>query len=737
MSSSLSTNIDALGRWRSEMDERVKLLQRFLTDQDLLDEPISRQIESLRGRLSNDKLIVAFVAEFSRGKSELINAIFFADVGRRILPATPGRTTMCPVELGYEIGEEAALALLPIETRLDNVSLTEWRQRPKAWKLIQLNPKDPEGLAMAMQSVTATRWVDKEEAVALGFWNDEKPDENPSVNEQGLVEIPCWRHAMINYPHPLLQRGLVIMDTPGLNAIGAEPELTLNLLPSAHAAVFILGADTGVTRSDLSVWREHLGPQSLNTFVALNKIDTLNDPLLTPTQIQEQVRRQCEQVAQTLNLNVQDVFPLSARLALQARIEQDAPGLVKSRLPELETALAQRLLPQRQRLLADATLEITRQLENSLQRQFNDRRRQVSDQISELRSLRGKNDSNVNLLLKRVENESSEFEQCIARLQALRVIHKRMLDEALDLISSDRVREAVEAMRASIKGSLLNLGAKRAFSELCATLQGSIERAQTQAQEIQGMLGAYFNRLNADFGFSLSLNPPPDLGPFSRDLDLIERNYEQYLGFTQSIRLSQPRFLEQFRRMLVSRLKVVFEGASNEVEEWNKVASSQVDTQLRERRKDFRKRRESLQRVQGAGAELELRIAELEAQQSQLLQSQARLKSLFSGVSRLAETPALSNVPLPERIDRPAKPLMSTPQPQRSLPSEPQPVAVSAHQPPDISAVIQSIDLNFTSPAKDPGIPTLADAQDLDFSVDILLDEPQTFEGVTTKKFAV
>ena len=69
-------------------------------------------------RLADDKLSVAFVAEFSRGKSELINAIFFADTGRRVLPATPGRTTMCPVELRHEPDMAPRLALLPIETRL-------------------------------------------------------------------------------------------------------------------------------------------------------------------------------------------------------------------------------------------------------------------------------------------------------------------------------------------------------------------------------------------------------------------------------------------------------------------------------------------------------------------------------------------------------------------------------------------------------------------------------------------
>ena len=32
----------------------------------------------------------------------------------------------------------------------------------------------------------------------------------------------------------------MILDTPGLNALGAEPELTLSMLPSAHAVLFIL-----------------------------------------------------------------------------------------------------------------------------------------------------------------------------------------------------------------------------------------------------------------------------------------------------------------------------------------------------------------------------------------------------------------------------------------------------------------------------------------------------------------
>ena len=223
-------------------------------------------LSALNRKLAADKLVLACVAEVSRGKSELLNAIFFADTGRRVLPATPGRTTMCPVELQYHAGQPAELALLPIDTRLDAQSLAELRTQPEAWQRLGLDARNPDGLAEALTLVTQTRRVSTVTAASLGFWSDSHPQDNPPRLADGSVEVPAWRHALINYPHPLLERGLVVIDTPGLNAIGAEPELTLGLLPAAHAIVFLLAADTGVSRSDLSIWTRSPGRRCARAF---------------------------------------------------------------------------------------------------------------------------------------------------------------------------------------------------------------------------------------------------------------------------------------------------------------------------------------------------------------------------------------------------------------------------------------------------------------------------------------
>lgn len=628
MMPTFASHLDAFGQWRADTDARLAALARFAREHDLLDDASSEWFEAMRHRLSGEKLMVAFVAEFSRGKSELINAIFFSDKGRRMMPASAGRTTMCPVELGYEAQDPVGLSLLPIETRLEAASLVEYRRQHAAWTWIDLNLSDADGMAAALAEVMRTRLVTQEEAQRLGFWDEQRPEENPPLQANGCVEVPVWRHARINLPHPLLKRGLVVLDTPGLNAIGTEPELTLGLLPQAHATVFILGADTGVTKSDLAIWRDHLCGPALARYVALNKIDALVDPLSSPEDVRQTILRQCESVAQTLDIPLGHVFPISARQALAARLSGDAEGLALSRLEDFELALSEGLLPRRRDNLAEAAESGALLFQQQLNRRFGELRRLYADQMAELRSLRGKSAGKVQVMLQRVQMEANEFEQCTARLQALRLVHARMLKESLNELSAERLRHEVEGLQKALGASWLPLGARKAFIELCARLRSLLSSAQDRSNEIHNMLVASYAKLNAEFGFSLLADAPLDIRRYADDLDLIERNYVQYLGLSQAFRLAQSGFQEQFRRMLVSRLRVVFETVSNEIELWNKKSSAQVDSQLRERRRNFKRRHESLERIQSAAGELDSRLQEVQSQDARVAQLQNRLNVL-------------------------------------------------------------------------------------------------------------
>ena len=98
---SLANQFAAYTAWRSRLATYIAELQGWLTNNELSDAQTDLRLTQLLERLREDRLNVAFVAEFSRGKSELINAIFFADYGNRMLPSSAGRTTMCPNGRGF------------------------------------------------------------------------------------------------------------------------------------------------------------------------------------------------------------------------------------------------------------------------------------------------------------------------------------------------------------------------------------------------------------------------------------------------------------------------------------------------------------------------------------------------------------------------------------------------------------------------------------------------------------
>jgi hypothetical protein len=628
---SFSEQFDRHGEWRREVGVHLKVLTDWLREQDLLDDGSEESVQRLIEQLRSDKVMVAFVAEFSRGKSELINAVFFAGYGRRIMPASAGRTTMCPTELGYDASLPPCLRLLPIETRLQSQALLEWRLVPEKWTRVDLDVNDPEQLAKAMEKVSEVLHISKDEARVLGFWHDDRPDDNPRVDASGAVEVPRWRHALINMAHPLLKQGLVVLDTPGLNAIGTEPELTINLIPQAQAVVFILGTDTGVTKSDLTIWREHListGDSTGTRFVVLNKIDTLWDEMSTADQIQAQIERQCADTARTLELPAGQVLALSAQKGLLAKVRGDDGLLKQSRLLSFEQLLGHQMLGERQSMLEDAIRVCTSRLQADAARTLDVRQRELAEQMQELKGLRGKNFAVIRQMQLRVEQEKTEFDRSVSSILAVRSVHMKLLRDVFKALGSTSVKKELTQLTLALRKQGVKLGIKQAYASGFNNLRVVIRRVQELNDEIHGMLAQSFDQLNTEYGFLLQAERPPNMASFEIDLTMAERSHMQYLGVRNMLQLTRPEFCEKLLRALVARVRSIFETALGDIELWSKSCSSQLDAQLRERRRAYERRVDAIQRIEGAAGGLDQRIGEIEEQETALAAARKRLDRL-------------------------------------------------------------------------------------------------------------
>jgi hypothetical protein len=181
-----------------------------------------------------------------------------------------------------------------------------------------------------------------------------------------------------------------------------------------------------------------------------------------------------------------------------------------------------------------------------------------------------------------------------------------------------------------------------------------MDQAAHQCTETGQMLQASFQQLNSEFGFSLGLSPSPDLAGFREELQLIERGYSRYFSVARTVvsRRNERGINDQLERMLVSKLRTVFETASGEIESWNQGATAQIDGQYRERRKSFKRRSDSLERILEATDDLERRLTEVEAQDAKLLEQIDRAFQLGASVRERAEH-GPSEVPAVEQPDIP------------------------------------------------------------------------------------
>jgi GTPase SAR1 family protein len=638
LGNSFNEKFDQHGAWRREFALRLKLLSQWLKDQDLLDASVEDRLHRLESQVRIDKVMVAFVAEFSRGKSELINAIFFAEYGRRIMPASAGRTTMCPTEMGYDADVPACLRLLPIETRLQPQSLMEWRMVPEKWERTDLDVANPKQLAEAFAKVAETRRVTPEEAKELGFWQESPEQANALIDAQGLLEVPKWRHALINIAHPLLKQGLIILDTPGLNAIGAEPELTVSLIPQAQAIVFILAADTGVTQSDLSIWREHLIHDVRDTstrVVVLNKIDTLWDALDSPLQVQMQIEGQRQTTAALLGVPISQVVAVSAQKGLLAKVKNDPQLLERSCLANIEEALSQGIMGRRQKILAQAVARGIDELLNETTRVLHMRRADLAEQTMELGGLRGKNAPVIKNMRARIAQEQAEFDAGGVKIHAVRSVHLKLLREIFGLLGPRHLKHEMAQLTAALQQKGFKLGIKRAYGETFEHIAANFQLVHAKGHEIHSMLAATFLQLNTDYGFSLQVPDEPHVVVYLESLDLIERSHLQYLGLGNAFRLAQPEFAQRLVRALSTRVRTVHETALADVEAWSKSADSQLDAQLRERRKNFVRRLEAIDRIAQASSGLDERIEEINHRKDDLDQVGLKLSELTNYLIRM------------------------------------------------------------------------------------------------------
>ncbi|HNL43056.1 MAG TPA: dynamin family protein, partial [Ottowia sp.] len=339
------------------------------------------------------------------------------------------------------------------------------------------------------------------------------------------------------------------------------------------------------------------------------------------------------------------VLALSAQKGLLAKVRGDAALLADSRLPHFEDLLGQQVLGARHAMLHDAIGAGVARAQAEAERTLAMRGRELSDQTIELNGLRGKNHQVIHQMRLRIEQEKADFDRSAASVLAVRSVHLKLLREVFQLLGNASIKRELAELNAALREPGLKLGIKKSYADGFERLRGVIRQVQALEGEIHAMLKAAFVQLNTDYGFALQAAEPPAMERFASDLDAVERSHLRYLGVGHMLQLARAGFSEKLVRALLTRVRSIFETALGDIELWNKATTSQLDTQLRERRRAYGRRIDAVERIQDAAGSLDQRIHDLQQEQQALQATAQRLRELGHELRRASATDAADTAP--------------------------------------------------------------------------------------------
>lgn len=260
------------------------------------------ELESLRQRLSEGRFHLAVLGQFKRGKSTLLNAL----LGEDLLPTDILPVTAIPTFI--RAGETLQVAVCFTDGRPEEVHTPAAGQRLDA---------------ILADYVTEAG--------------------NPH-NRRGIDRVE------IRHPAPLLRQGVVLIDTPGIGStLSHNTEAAHQVLPRCDAALFLVSPDPPLTEMEL----EFLGlvrDRLPRLFFLLNKVDFLDEG---------ELRSSLDFLRENLQRHggfdpPPQVFPISARRGLRARLGGDDGSWRASGMAAVEEHLVDFLAREKQQTLQAA-----------------------------------------------------------------------------------------------------------------------------------------------------------------------------------------------------------------------------------------------------------------------------------------------------------------------------------------------------------------------------------------------
>ena len=422
-------------------------------------------IDEILRRMANDNFNVAIVGEFKRGKSTVINAL----LGKNILPVDVLPTTATLNKITYNV------------TPFVTVEYKDGR-------------KEQIGIEELDSYVTKLTRESEERAKTI-------------------------KEAVVYYPINYCKNGVTIIDTPGLNDDAAMTEVTMSVLPTIDAALMVIMAQAPFSESERDFLESKIITSDLGRVLfVVTGIDLLDEEDVDRVlenirgRIREHVLKKAESVYgldskeyQTYQrkLGSINLYGLSAKKALKAKIKGDPDMLEQSCFPAFENALEKFLSEDRGAItlsvpvsrIKTASMELVKAIqlrESSMEMMAGEFEKKYETALAEIEKVRQERSREFDTIN---ENADKAFEGLLPMIDSYWDTVEKAVSDAIDaypISNADLKKDKATATAAALTKQVKNAIAK-VSQTVSERIQNAINTAlEGEAQRLAGFENYFF-----------------------------------------------------------------------------------------------------------------------------------------------------------------------------------------------------------------------------------------------------
>ncbi|MFW0884224.1 dynamin family protein [Candidatus Acidulodesulfobacterium sp. H_13] len=355
------------------LDEYLKIKSDLTQSLAKLEDTASAEhvkvaVRSLCTKLKADVFSLVVAGQFKRGKTTFINAL----LGEDLLP-----TAVIPLT-----------SIITILRYGDNLRITAFFQNGTEKEILREN---------------------------LSLYITEKY--NPK-NEKGMDRVE------IAYPSRYLKNDVQIIDTPGIASVYEHnTQTTYKYLPTADAAIFIVGVEPPLTQAELQFLHDVKNMVGKIFFVQ-SKIDAVSE-----TDREESLAFSKKIIEEEACFGDVIIYPLSGKEALIGKKEGDLRKVERSGLPDFERSLEQFLVNEKGRVLIESTAE------------------KADNLVDEEMLLAEIEEKSLHFPLKKLENNITTFKNFIKDSNQEKADSEKLLAEEVKALQRDVLKEDIEKLK--------------------------------------------------------------------------------------------------------------------------------------------------------------------------------------------------------------------------------------------------------------------------------------------------